>query len=76
VHFGECESKLFPLGENMFMPAKSSVKVDKGIAEAIQVSDDVMCTDYWTSYDVMKGISHTSAALREVTELCMNCVCC
>jgi hypothetical protein len=27
IHFGEGKAKLFPLGENVFMPGKSSVSI-------------------------------------------------
>jgi hypothetical protein len=31
MHFGEGEAELFPLSENMFVPGKSSVKVEPEI---------------------------------------------
>jgi hypothetical protein len=43
-----------------------------GIGQAVQVSDNVMLRDCWKSHDIMKGISNTSVAWNEVSELCVN----
>jgi hypothetical protein len=44
----------------------------KGTTEAIQVSNNVMFTGYWKSYDMMKGISKVSAAWCELSKLHTN----
>jgi hypothetical protein len=35
MHFGEDKAELFPLGENVFMPGKSSVEVEAEISDVI-----------------------------------------
>jgi hypothetical protein len=44
----------------------------KGIAEAIQVSNNVTLRDYWKSYNNVKGIFIISAAQREMSKSHMN----
>jgi hypothetical protein len=39
VQFGEGESELFPVGENMFMPAKSSVKVEPELFDFVSLRE-------------------------------------
>jgi hypothetical protein len=35
VHFGQGAAKLFPLGENVFMPSESSIQVEPEVFEII-----------------------------------------
>jgi hypothetical protein len=39
VHFGEGEPELFPLGEGMFSPGKSSVKVELEIFDFVRLGE-------------------------------------
>jgi hypothetical protein len=48
VHFGEGESELFPLDENMFMPAKSSVKVEPEVFDFVRLRElHIVDMDRW-----------------------------
>jgi hypothetical protein len=48
IHFGEGEPELFPLGENMFMSVKSSVKVEPEIFDFVSLGElHIIGMDRW-----------------------------